>query len=326
MGNMYMIRAGTEGKFFEEFQEKNFVAIDWSELGDLNQYKNLDEIKNSLAKKYPEYKKQAIAMIAGQIKRFLDIKNDDFVITYNKEERYYLIGKIKSDYIYNDEFSEHPNLRNVAWEGKILRDLLSTNTKNSLGAISTLFEISGDSKDELLLMKDKEQDQEKESIIDDGALKSIKDDFEERAHEFIKDKVLNLSWEEMQDLIAALIRALGYKTTVSQYGPDRGKDIIASPDGLNLEEPRIIVEVKHRKGQMGSQEIRSFLGAFRKNKGIYVSTGGFSKDAKYEAERALHSITLIDADYLVDLIIQNYDNFDIEGRTLIPLKKLYWPL
>ncbi len=39
---------------------------------------------------------------------------------------------------------------------------------------------------------------------------------------------------------------MGYKTTVSEVGPDRGKDIAASPDGLMLTEPRIIVEVKAR--------------------------------------------------------------------------------
>lgn len=49
-------------------------------------------------------------------------------------------------------------------------------------------------------------------------------------------------------------------------------------------------------------------------------------DAKYEAERANFPITLIDADYLVDLIISNYDNFDMDGCSLVPLRKLYWPL
>ena len=65
--------------------------------------------------------------------------------------------------------------------------------------------------------------------------------------EFIKDKLLKLSWDEMQDLVAGVLRGMEYKTRVSPRGPDRGRDIIASPDGLGLEQPRIIVEVKHRK-------------------------------------------------------------------------------
>ena len=39
---------------------------------------------------------------------------------------------------------------------------------------------------------------------------------------------------------------------------------------------------------MGAQEIRSFLcGRHPGDKGLYVSTGGFSKDAHYEAAASL---------------------------------------
>lgn len=86
------------------------------------------------------------------------------------------------------------------------------------------------------------------------------------------------------------------------------------------------MEVKHRSGQMGRKEITSFTGGLRPgHKGIYVSMGGFSKDAKHEAERANIPTTLIDLDALVNLIIQYYDSFDTETRDLIPLTKIYWP-
>jgi restriction system protein len=62
---------------------------------------------------------------------------------------------------------------------------------------------------------------------------------------------------------------------------------IHSPLRLAKTRSRIVVEVKHRNGQMGSQQIRSFLGGRHKDdRGLYVSTGGFTKDALYEAERA----------------------------------------
>ena len=88
---------------------------------------------------------------------------------------------------------------------------------------------------------------------------------------------------------------MGYKTRVSPSGSDRGKDIVASRDGLGFEDPRIVVEVKHRNATMGSQEIRGFLGGrHESDKGLYVSTGGFTKDARYEAERARIPLTLMD--------------------------------
>jgi predicted helicase len=100
----------------------------------------------------------------------------------------------------------------------------------------------------------------------------------------------------------------------------------ASTDGLGLNEPRIIAEVKHRQGQMGTEKVRSFITVLRSGfKGLYVSTGGFTKEARYEAERAEVPLTLIDLDGLVDLVIQYYDNFDAETKVLIPLTKIYWP-
>jgi hypothetical protein len=56
-----------------------------------------------------------------------------------------------------------------------------------------------------------------------------------------------------------------------------------------------------------------------------VSTGGFSKEAKYEAERSNIPLTLIELDDLATLVEQHYENFDANGRALIPLTKIYWP-
>ena len=56
-----------------------------------------------------------------------------------------------------------------------------------------------------------------------------------------------------------------------------------------------------------------------------TAEAAFSKDAKYEAERSTTPITLIDIDMLVGLLIQYYDNLDMDTRSLIPLVKIYWP-
>lgn len=60
-------------------------------------------------------------------------------------------------------------------------------------------------------------------------------------------KVSALPLDDMQELVAGLLRSLGYKTRISEAGPDRVKDIVASRDGLGFESPRIVVEVKHRR-------------------------------------------------------------------------------
>ena len=156
----------------------------------------------------------------------------------------------------------------------------------------------------------------------------IKEETVEKAHELIKDKVLALSDEDAQRLVAAVLRAMGYRARVMPKGPDRGVDVRASPDGLGLEEPRIKAQVKHRsKAPMGSQEVRSFLGGLRSgDRALYVSTGGFTKDAKYDADRSNIPITLLNLDELATLIVSHYEAFDAEGRVLLPLTRVYWPV
>ena len=130
----------------------------------------------------------------------------------------------------------------------------------------------------------------------------------------------------MQPLVAGILRSMDCRTQVSPPGSDRGKDIVASPDGFGFEHPRIVVEVEHRKGQMGSQEIRSFLGGRHKDdRGLYVSTGGFTKDAQYEADRASIPLAMWTLDHVVRALIEHYDATDAETKHIVPLKRLYWP-
>ena len=94
-----------------------------------------------------------------------------------------------------------------------------------------------------------------------------------------------------------------------------------------LPSPNVRSASVEAKGAMGSQEIRSFLGGRHKDdKGLYVSTGGFPKDDRYEAERASIPLSLMDIDELVEALIGNYDSLDNETKQLLPLCRLYWPI
>jgi len=209
------------------------------------------------------------------------------------------------------------------------RDALSISTKNSLGAILTIFRVPDDAERDVLIARTGVQSppeltktdlEEPEKVVDPFA------NIEELALERVKDKINSLAWDEMQDLVAALLRALGYRTSVSPPGADRGKDIIASKDGFGFERPRIVVEVKHRQGPMGSHEIRSFPGGRHSDdRGLYVSTGGFTREARYEAERATTVTHLMSLDELAKALIDQYDSLDEDGRALLPLSKIYWP-
>ncbi len=325
---MYMVRAGERGSMIDDFLNNHIIAIGWDDIGDLSSAKTFDQIRELVIHKYPNYSKGHLGMTTGQLFRFrTELAKENYIITYDPENRIYSVGKITGDYQYKNERPKYKHIRTVEWKWEVKRDALSVAAKNSLGAIMTLFEVWDDNvKNEILsIVKSGGKSVFSETLKEENEqIGEIKKSIMEQSVEFIKDKLVNLDPYDMQDLVAGILRSMGYKTLVSPKGSDRGKDIVASPDGLGLEDPKIIVQVKHREGAMGREAIASFIGGLRNEKGLYVSTGGFTKDAKYEAERAQNPITLIDFDLLVKLILDNYDKFDQETRELIPLTKIYW--
>lgn len=330
MSKSWMVRAERNGRLFDTFKDQSAVAIGWNGVGDLSKVKTRKAIADLVSKAFPNAKPQSIAMATGQLQRFVnEMDVGDMVVTYDPSRRVYLLGEIAGPYRYDTSLDpEDGQFRPVRWHGEVSRDLLSVESRNSLGSISTLFRISTEVAAELKKALSSGQAATSESIpavievSEDDLFKSM----ESRAHEFIKDKVNALTWDEMQELVAGLLRSLGYKTRVSDAGPDRGKDIVASPDGFGFESPRIVVEVKHRKGAMGAPDVRSFLGGRHpQDKGLYVSTGGFTREARYEAERANIPLALMDLDDLVKSLLEQYGKLDIETQQLVPLKGIFVP-
>lgn len=330
MTNAWMIRAGGRGIHFDTF-EKGYVAIGWPQLQDMSDA-DAEEIRHRyihhLGNDKPAKTNNAIAMIL----KFRDqIRAGDYVVTYNPETREYLIGTDEGHYRYDPSLIEElPNVRDVKWLGKVSRDAIPQRSRNSLGSTLTLFSVNDEVLEDLLAALHGDSGSDAAAISpddDEDGIEELKDEAIERSRELIKDRLVHLSFEDMEVLVATILRAMGFRAKVSPKGPDRGVDVTASPDGLGLTQPRIKAEVKHRTGTtMGAQNIRGFIGALREgDSGLFVSTGGFSKEARYEAERSTFPLTLIDLDDLADLVVMHYENFDLEGRALVPLVRIYWP-
>ncbi len=296
---MWLVRAGEDGYLIEEFVAREVIAIGWHKISDLSAVTSQEKIKERYNRAYPDAKPVKARLAVSMICRFrFTLEMDQKVVTYDPQQREYLIGNIMSDYYHNtDEISEaisnYAHLRRVDWLGRVSRDALSVSSRNSLGSIQTLFSVNEEVSTELLSHLQEPTTLES-TEVDDNGLDQIKEDTLAQSHELIKDKLLQLSPDEMELLAAAILRAMGYKTRVMPKGADRGVDVLASPDGLGLEEPRIKVQVKHRSGtSMGSQDIRSFLGGLQDgDKALYISSGGFTKDAKYEEARSKIPLTL----------------------------------
>jgi restriction system protein len=161
---------------------------------------------------------------------------------------------------------------------------------------------------------------------EEAAATPFYDDVKEKADESISDAISSINPYDFQDLVAALLRSMGFRTAVSPPGPDRGVDIIAHPDAFGFQNPRIKVQVKHRTSAASGPDLRNFIATLRDGEsGLFVSTGGFTRDGLSEPERSTRPVTLIDRDAFVDLLIENYENLEPEYKALIRIKKVYIP-
>lgn len=327
ISNMWMVRSGRGGRYAAERIEQGRVSLGWGSGLDPSEFESKEAVAAKLRGYYPDFTPGQIDSAASQIWRFItELKVGDSVVTYDPETRLYHVGEIISDAQADPSADEEGQFfRKVQWQSERSRDDLSPEARNSLGSVLTLFSIDPMHAQELTATSPASPvaGQPEEQLADD---RQAFEDIESQALERIKDRINRLDWDAMQELVASLLRAMGYKTIISPAGPDRGKDIVASPDGFGFEQPRIVVEVKHRRGQMGAQEIRSFLGGrHSEDRGLYVSTGGFTKEAQYEAERASNVTHLMTIDGLARALIDHYEALDSKGRTLLPLTKIYWP-
>ncbi|MGL4576915.1 MAG: restriction endonuclease [Burkholderiaceae bacterium] len=332
MKPMWMVRAGGRGEHVGDCIAKQLAVIGWHEVGSLAQARTRKAVRALVDKAYPDARPGQRIMTATQLWRFAhEIAVGDRVVMYDASQRIYHVGTVAGAYVHQETgIAEQMNTRAMNWQSMVDRDSLSAGTRNSLGSIMTLFRLPELAAAEIeALAAGKSIQRPMEAAEQDAAETEdqLLIDVEARALEFTKDHLHRLSPEQMPELVAGVLRAMGYKTRVSPAGSDRGKDIVASPDGLGFENPRIVVEVKHRAGAMGAPQIRSFMGGRHKDdKCLYVSSGGFTKEARYEADRSQIPLTLLDLDGLTQLLLEHYDNLDPQTRQLVPLKRVYWPV
>lgn len=143
-------------------------------------------------------------------------------------------------------------------------------------------------------------------------------------HDYIKQK----NPYEFQDLVAALLRAMGYYTPfIAPKGKDGGVDIIAYKDPLGTTSPQLKVQVKHYPSSTISVDIiRSLIGVLVKTDevGLIVTSGTFTNDSKREARNSHRHLRLIDIDELIELWIRYYSKMSEEDKAILPITPIYF--
>lgn len=323
----WMVRAGNQNELVDGFVDDSLVAISWKAIGDLSDYPSREEVKERYRDAYPDHSKNRVAVNAGQLYRVAHVMNEgDRVLTYDKSSRNYHYGRIDGPYEWSPQSSEkYPHIRSVEWEGCISRDDFSTPVKNTLGSTLTVFSLDDHlEKIEAVLSGDTEVELEEEE--EEGDNPPYFEEVQATAEELISDNIAQLDPFDFEELVAALLRGIGYNATTTDPGPDQGVDIVAHPDALGFENPLIKVQVKHRKSTTGGPEMREFVGTLGNGeKGLFVSTGGFTRDAKQAAESTNARVALLNRDEFIDLFLQSYEDIEAEYQAKVPLKRVYVP-
>lgn len=327
----WMIRAGRGGVYASDWLEHGVIGIGWDFDGADIAAMNREQIRAAYGLSHPGDSKGKVAAGVGQVYRFAhDMTTDSTVVMYDPESRLYHLGVITGPCVAVCDMDGVTYTRDVTWGETAPRDVLSPSSKNSLGGIQTIFAVSDEVMADLTnAARDKSVVASNDPVIDDNDATNDEETLAatyDNGIELIKDRVNQLDWEDMERLVAGLLKAMGYCARVMPKGPDGGRDVVASPDALGLESPRIVAEVKHRKGAMGAPAVRAFIGGLRAgDRGLYVSTGGFTKEARYEADRANIPVRLLDLDAFVRHYVEIYDKTDDDTRSILPLTRIWWP-
>ena len=157
---------------------------------------------------------------------------------------------------------------------------------------------------------------------------ALLEQYETDAIQGIREFILAKNPYEFQELVAELLKAMGYHIPfIAPKGKDGGIDIIAYSDELGVTPPRVIVQVKHRpESNVGSPDIQQLRGTMKRSSdiGIFVTSGGFTKPARAEAQGADQHIELIDFERFVELWQMNYLKLTKEGRAKLLLHPIYF--
>lgn len=150
---------------------------------------------------------------------------------------------------------------------------------------------------------------------------------EEQAWNEIEEYLQNMPPYDLQKLVAALLKAMGYHVSwISPPGKDGGLDILAWNDPLGTRSPRMKVQVKRQQSATNVSTLRSFMALLGDDDvGIFVSTGGFTKDAEDEARTQQNrQVTLVNLQRFFELWVEHIGKLDEEAKDFLPLKPIYF--
>ena len=307
----------------EKLINAGIISMSWKELKDLSKItpKSREGFSSYYNKIYPGNTKNSIAQCVGQLYRFVyEVKIGDYIIFPTKYNRMVNIGQVTGEYYYDEKENHYVNKRKVRWIKTLSRTAFSQGALYEIGSFLTLFKIKNYTNEFLDILENKKNTK----IEEDDSVSVTSEAIVENTKDYIlKNLSKNYKGYDLEDVVADLLNAMGYKTKVSARGGDRGKDIIAYKDELP---PRIIVQVKSQDSDIAESTVQSLKGAMREGDyGLFVTLSDYTKNAKKYLE-SMPIIKSINGSELADLILKYYDYMSENFKDIIKLKRVFIPV
>jgi restriction system protein len=325
----WCVRGGEAGQADSIFLGDEYLAIGWPAVGDLSLLpKDRSAFKAAVAGAYPHTKPGAIPVYAGILYRFAhEMQPGELVIYPSKIDYQFHIGRIEGDYAYDPRRSvDYPNVRKVVWLKTVPRTLFSQGALAEANSILTVFQIKNYADE----FSDALTGKVTGKVVlgaEDETIAIVALDIEQTTRDFIRKRLSKaLKGYLFEAFVAELLRAMGYHARVTQQSGDGGVDVIAHRDQLGIEPPIIKVQVKSSGGTTGDPEVSALYGKVDSNEvGLFVTLGTFSEQAKKFAN-SKQNLRLVNGEEILELIMQHYDDFDAQYKSIIPLKRVFIPI
>lgn len=182
---------------------------------------------------------------------------------------------------------------------------------------------SGKPKDESKLVESASANSETPDELIAGGYKQLR----EALVVGLLERIKTVSPSRFEELVVELLLKMGYGGTQEDAGQvvgksgDGGIDGIINEDRLGLDV--IYIQAKRWEADVGRPEIQKFVGALagnKANKGVFITSSGFTKEAKGYASQVNHRVILIDGPMLAELMM-DYD-LGVSTKEVYTVKRL----
>lgn len=332
------IHGGKTGDAFTLFTQGNVVALGWEQMPDLRTLENSPQVyREAVARHHPHIKQGGVPVAAGQLRRFVhDLQVGEIVVFAAKQDWTFRLGRVSGEYFYTSRDDPYPHQRPVEWLKTIKRDEVSQAARFEMGSAMSFFRVKTHAAEFLAHLglgtggvvdgetdeaAEGEPETEAETILTAGQV-------EEATREFFLERLRTVyAGHALEEFVGDLLRAMGYRSEVTQKSGDHGVDVIAGRGALGLDPPILKVQVKSGAGNVGEPDLLKLNGAIEQNqgeRGIVISLGGFTPQALRWAQ-GKQWFQLIGPGELVDLALEHYEALSPEHREKLPLRPVLAP-